>query len=77
MADVGEAVRGLKLYRDAGGDAAARRLATAREPDPRARRPWPERDVALVATFLVTGIGWARPWPSPPSPSTAPREPGD
>lgn len=33
-----------------------RLLATAGEPDPRSRNPWPERNLALVATFLVTGI---------------------
>ena len=33
-----------------------RLLATAAEPDPRGRNPWPERDLALVATFYVTGI---------------------
>jgi site-specific recombinase XerC len=37
-------------------DAAARLLATAAQPDPRGRNPWPERDLALVATFCVTGI---------------------
>ncbi|HSH58476.1 MAG TPA: tyrosine-type recombinase/integrase [Acidimicrobiales bacterium] len=37
-------------------DAAARLLATAAEADPRGRNPWPERDLALVATFCVTGI---------------------
>jgi integrase/recombinase XerD len=37
-------------------DAAQRLLAVAATADRDARRPWPERDVALVATFLVTGI---------------------
>lgn len=37
-------------------DAAARLLATAAVADPEARAPWPERDLALVATFCVTGI---------------------
>jgi len=37
-------------------DAAARLLATAAVADGRSRAPWPERDVALVATFCVTGI---------------------
>ena len=37
-------------------DAAARLLATAATADPAARRPWPERDLALVALFLVSGI---------------------
>lgn len=37
-------------------DAAARMLAAAALSDPRSRDPWPERDVALVATFCVTGI---------------------
>ena len=37
-------------------DAAARLLATAAQPDPRGRDPWPERDLALAATFCVTGI---------------------
>lgn len=31
-------------------------LAAARTPDPRARRTWPERDVAIVAVFTVTGL---------------------
>ena len=33
-----------------------RLLTTAAEADPRGRSPWPERDLALVATFFVTGI---------------------
>jgi site-specific recombinase XerD len=37
-------------------DAVARLLATAAVPDPRGRRPWPARDLALVATFCVTGL---------------------
>jgi len=37
-------------------DAVARILATAGERDPRARDPWPERDLAVAATFCVTGI---------------------
>lgn len=37
-------------------DAATRLLAAAAQPDPSARDPWPERDLALVATFCVTGI---------------------
>ena len=37
-------------------DAAARLLAAAAVADPRGRVPWPERDLALVATFCVTGI---------------------
>jgi integrase/recombinase XerC len=37
-------------------DAVTRLLRTAAEPDPRARQPWPARDLALVATFCVTGI---------------------
>ncbi|HEV2069583.1 MAG TPA: hypothetical protein VGR26_07315 [Acidimicrobiales bacterium] len=37
-------------------DAAARLLATAARADPRGRDPWPERDLALAATFCVTGI---------------------
>ncbi len=37
-------------------DAAARLLAAAAQADPRGRDPWPERDLALVATFCVTGI---------------------
>jgi site-specific recombinase XerD len=37
--------------------AEAERLFTvAAEPDPRARRPWPARDLALVAMFLATGV---------------------
>jgi len=37
-------------------DAAQRLLATAAATDATARRPWPERDLALVALFLVSGI---------------------
>ena len=37
-------------------DATARLLAAAAVADPRGRDPWPERDLALVATFCVTGI---------------------
>ena len=37
-------------------DAVGRLLRAAAEPDPRARQPWPSRDLALVATFCVTGI---------------------
>lgn len=37
-------------------DAVARLLATAAVADPRARRPWPARDLAVAATFCVTGI---------------------
>jgi integrase len=37
-------------------DAAARLLATAAQRDRRGRNPWPERDLALVGTFCVTGI---------------------
>jgi integrase/recombinase XerC len=37
-------------------DAVARILATASQPDPRARHPWPTRDLAVAATFCVTGI---------------------
>ncbi len=37
-------------------DAIGRLLRTAAEPDPRGRDPWPARDLALVATFCVTGI---------------------
>jgi integrase/recombinase XerD len=37
-------------------DAIARLLAVAVEPDPRSRQPWPARDLAVVATFCVTGI---------------------
>lgn len=40
----------------AGDDVAGRLLQTAATPDPTARWPWPARDVALVATFLVTGL---------------------
>jgi len=35
---------------------AAHLLTTAARADPGARNPWPERDLALVATFCVTGI---------------------
>jgi site-specific recombinase XerD len=37
-------------------DAIGRLLQVAGEPDPRARQPWPIRDLALVATFCVTGV---------------------
>ena len=37
-------------------DAAARLLAAAAVRDAAARQPWPERDLAMVATFCVTGI---------------------
>lgn len=37
-------------------DAAVRLLATAATLDRGARSPWPERDLALVALFLVSGI---------------------
>jgi site-specific recombinase XerD len=37
-------------------DGIPRLLATAAMPDPRSRRPWPARDLAVVATFCVTGI---------------------
>jgi site-specific recombinase XerD len=37
-------------------DAVARILATAAQPDPRARDPWPARDLAVAATFCATGI---------------------
>lgn len=33
-----------------------RLLRAAAEPDPTARDPWPSRDLALTATFCVTGI---------------------
>ena len=36
--------------------AVARLLRAAAEPDPRSKDPWPARDLALVATFCVTGI---------------------
>jgi len=39
-----------------GPDATERLLAAAGAPDPRARRPWAERDLALTATFAVTGL---------------------
>ena len=39
-----------------GEDTAGLLLATAARADETARNPWPARDVALVATFLVTGI---------------------
>jgi hypothetical protein len=70
-----------KLKRDTakvlkGSDTARRLLDTASQKDPRARDPWPERDVALVATFWSRGSAWARRWPSPPSRSTVPRAPG-
>jgi integrase/recombinase XerC len=37
-------------------DAVARILTTAAQADPRARDPWPTRDLAVAATFCVTGI---------------------
>jgi site-specific recombinase XerD len=37
-------------------DAVARLLATAADEDPTSRQPWPLRDLALVATFCVSGI---------------------
>lgn len=37
-------------------DAIGRLLTAASEPDPRSRQPWPARDLAVVATFCVTGI---------------------
>ena len=56
-------------------DAAARLLATAAQPDPRGRDPWPERDLDLAATFCGTGIREAKPspsalvrWREPPAP---------
>ncbi|MFN0027316.1 MAG: tyrosine-type recombinase/integrase [Acidimicrobiales bacterium] len=39
-----------------GEDVAGLLLKAASEEDPTSRHPWPARDVALVATFLVTGI---------------------
>jgi integrase/recombinase XerC len=36
--------------------AVAQILATARQRDPRARHPWPARDLAVAATFCATGI---------------------
>lgn len=37
-------------------DAVSRLLSVASEPDVTARDPWPSRDLALVATFCVTGV---------------------
>ena len=37
-------------------DAVERLLSVAATPDPRSRRPWPERDLAVVALFAVSGI---------------------
>ena len=37
-------------------DGVARLLHTASEVDSRARNPWPARDLAVIATFCVTGI---------------------
>lgn len=37
-------------------DAIGRLFHAAAESDPRARQPWPARDLAVVATFCVTGI---------------------
>jgi integrase/recombinase XerD len=39
-----------------GDDVAIRLLETAGTDDPTGRHPWPARDVALLATFLVTGV---------------------
>jgi integrase/recombinase XerD len=39
-----------------GEDVAIRLLQSAATEDPTGRHPWPARDVALLATFLVTGI---------------------
>lgn len=39
-----------------GRDSLSRLLETAAKPDPRARHPWPARDLALVATFCLTGL---------------------
>jgi integrase/recombinase XerC len=36
--------------------AVSRLLEAAAQPDPHGRDPWPARDLALVATFCVTGI---------------------
>ncbi|HVA74865.1 MAG TPA: tyrosine-type recombinase/integrase [Acidimicrobiales bacterium] len=36
--------------------AITRLIRTAAEPDPRSRNPWPARDLAVIATFCVTGI---------------------
>ena len=36
--------------------AVTRLIRTAAEPDPRSRNPWPARDLAVIATFCVTGI---------------------
>ncbi|MBM3685125.1 MAG: integrase [Actinobacteria bacterium] len=45
--------RAKVIHRD---DAISCLLATAAEIDPTGRHPWPARDVALVATFVVTGL---------------------
>jgi integrase/recombinase XerD len=37
-------------------DAVGRLIKAASEPDPTARDPWPSRDLAVIATFCVTGI---------------------
>ena len=39
-----------------GDDVAGRLLTTAATFDVTARTPWPSRDVALISTFLVTGV---------------------
>ncbi|MGH9068660.1 MAG: tyrosine-type recombinase/integrase [Acidimicrobiales bacterium] len=57
MAAVGKPklARGLaKVIRD--DQPAARLLAVAGTADPRARAPWPERDLTLAALYLATGI---------------------
>lgn len=36
--------------------AVSRIIRTAAERDPRARNPWPARDLAVIATFCLTGI---------------------
>lgn len=39
-----------------GDDVIGRLLRTAAQRDERARHPWPARDLALAATFVVTGV---------------------
>jgi site-specific recombinase XerD len=39
-----------------GSDSVARLLRTASQADPTGRDPWPARDLALVATFCVSGV---------------------
>ncbi len=39
-----------------GDNVTAKLLSAARQADPKARRSWPERDVAIIGVFAVTGL---------------------